>query len=111
MTEHFSYPDVAKVNPKAAILVMFSNLEGLLKRTYAHTYPDERPPGTMAKLTKDLRDKGVIDQELSDRLDELRRRRNIIAHKDPNIGEEVAVAYYDLLGTALVELTRTSLYR
>lgn len=90
---------------------MFTHLEGLLKRSFARNYPDEALPRTMAALTKNLSAKNVIDSDLRDRLDGLRKQRNTIAHNDPNIGKQVADDYFDSVSTALVELTKTSLFR
>ncbi|MGY4713118.1 hypothetical protein ACXDF8_26840 [Mycolicibacterium sp. CBM1] len=111
MSYTISYPALAKVDPKAAILVMFTNLEGFLKRSFKRNYPDERRPSNMAALTASLAEKGVIDSSLRAQLDDLRKRRNDVAHDDPNIGEEVALDYYGLLSVALVGLNRTSLFR
>jgi hypothetical protein len=111
MSEKPSYPQQAKSDPKAAILVMFTELEGLLNRSYARNYPNEPKPRSVSILIKNLSDKRVIDSSLRDDLDDLRRRRNEIAHTDPNIGEEVALDYYSSLSVVLVELHRTSLFQ
>lgn len=106
-----SYTELAALEPKAAVLLMFNHLEGLLKRSFAREYPDEKRPGTMAKLTMNLAEKRVIDAGLKARLDDLRARRNHIAHEDPRVTRQEADDYFECLGDALVELTRTSLYR
>jgi hypothetical protein len=106
-----SYTELAELEPKAAVLVMFNHLEGLLKRSFKREYPDEKCPGTVAALTKNLVTKGVIDAGLQARLDELRDRRNHIVHDDPQVSRHEADDYFNSLGDALVELTRTSLYQ
>lgn len=111
MSERFSYPELAEAEPKAAVLLMFTHLEGLLKRSFEREYPDEKRPGTFAALTKNLAAKGVIDAGLKARLNDLRARRNRIVHEDPQVSHKEAVDYYDYLGDTLFELTRTSLYQ
>ncbi|AIY48054.1 hypothetical protein MFTT_47920 [Mycolicibacterium fortuitum subsp. fortuitum] len=106
-----SYSELALLEPKAAVLLMFNHLEGLLKRSFKHQYPDERQPDNVAALTKKLVSKGVIDARLKGRLDDLRERRNRIAHDDPRVTHQEADHYFNSLGDALHELTHTSLYR
>lgn len=111
MSKGYTYPELAEADAKAAVLLMFNHLEGLLKRSFARTYPDEPLPGSVAALTKNLTAKGVITIGLRERLDDLRNQRNHIVHSDPQVTDEEAANYCDSLGTALVELTNTSLFR
>lgn len=106
-----SYTELAALEPKAAVLLMFNHLEGLLKRSFAREYPDEKRPGSVAAVTQNLAEKGVIDARLSERLDDLRSRRNDIVHNVPRVSLKEAEDYFESLGDALVELTATSLYR
>ncbi|MGD1241101.1 hypothetical protein [Mycobacterium seoulense] len=106
-----SYTELAEMEPKASVLLMFTNLEGLLKRSFKREYPDEKRPGTMAALTETLLEKGVIDAGLKAKLDKLRARRNDVVHEDPQVSRQEADDYFNSLGDALVELTRTSLYQ
>jgi hypothetical protein len=106
-----SYTELAELEPKAAVLLMFNHLEGLLKRSFKREYPGEKRPGTVAALTKNLVAKGVIDADLKGQLDDLRKLRNDIVHDDPQVTCKQAADYFDSLGTVLVELTRTSLYQ
>jgi len=69
-----SYTQLAEMEPKAAVLLMFTHLEGLLKRSFKREYPDEKRPGTMAALSQKLVEKRVIDAGLKARLDDLRAR-------------------------------------
>jgi hypothetical protein len=105
-----SYTELAALEPKAAVLLMFNHLEGLLKRSFKREYPDEKLPDTMAVLTGTLLEKGVIDAALKARLDKLRVQRNDIVHNDPQVSRQEADDYFENLGDALVDLTRTSLY-
>ena len=89
---------------------MFNHLEGLLKRSFARTYPNEPLPSSVAALTKNLTAKGVITRGLRDQLDDLRGQRNHIVHNDPQVTDEEAANYYDSLSTALIELANTSLF-
>jgi len=90
---------------------MFNHLEGLLKRSFTREYPDEKRPGTMAALTNNLLEKGVIEAGLKAKLDVLRSRRNDVVHEDPQVSRQEADDYFNSLGDTLVELTRTSLYQ
>lgn len=111
MSKRISYPELADADAKAAVLLMFNHLEGLLKRSFGRAYPAEPRPGSVAALIKNLAAKGVIDTELQDRLDDLRKQRNHVVHNDPQVTDEEADKYYDSLRAALVGLTDTSLFR
>lgn len=111
MSTEFSYPELVHADPKAAVLVMFTNLEGLLKRGFRREYPNESLPSSVDALTKNLAAKGVIGPRLHDRLDDLRKQRNRIVHDDPLVSVEEADKYYESLGTTLIELVATSLFQ
>jgi uncharacterized protein YutE (UPF0331/DUF86 family) len=65
----------------------------------------------VAALTENPAAKGMIGARLSERLDDLRKRRNYIVHNDPQVTQEEVAEYYENLGTALAEMIRTSLYQ
>jgi hypothetical protein len=107
-----SYEELANVDPKAAILVSFADLEGLLRRSFKRIYPAESSKISFGKLVDTLHRDGQIDSTLAESLKTLASMRNEISHGTAAVIDHDTAHYYvDAVTNVLVYLTSTPLYR
>ena len=108
----FGYEQIARDDPKAAILVSFADLEGLLRRTYNRYFDDGHQRMSFSKIVANYERGGYITKEMAHTLRRLADVRNQVAHGVvARVEEDTAVAYVEAMGTALAALMSSRLYK
>lgn len=107
----FGYEQIARDDPKAAILVSFADLEGLLRRTYKRYFQDGHLRMSFSKIVANYERDGYITKEIAHTLRRLADVRNQVAHGVVvRVEEQTAVEYVETMGTALAALMSSRLY-
>lgn len=105
------YEGIARYDPKAAILVSFADLEGLLRRTYKRYFKDRQTPVSLSKIISDYQRENYISAELAHDIRKLARLKSQVAHGAvTRVEEETALEYVEAMGTTLSNLMTSRLY-
>jgi hypothetical protein len=110
--ERFSkYQELAALNPRAAILVPFADLDSLIRHEFQRRYPEEKPTLSFPRIITVLEGDGVLDPDVSGSLRELRSIRNRAAHEDAELDEDVANYFVKSVRNILGSLLLTGFFK
>ncbi|MGX9672655.1 hypothetical protein [Mycobacterium sp. HM-7] len=98
------YQRLAELDPKAAVLVGFSHLEGLLRRYHQDRFPrpgrQSFPP--FPYIVNDFIESEILPPDIGRSLLQLSRIRNKLAHShEAEISKEAADAYIEAIGNII----------
>lgn len=95
------YQRLAAEDPKAAVLVAFSDLEVLLRRYYEDHFGAQGRYVSFGKMVNDFQRAEVLNGSVSDSLREVSNIRNEIAHSDTAVSYAMAERYIESIGNLL----------
>lgn len=87
------YQLLAKIDPRAAILLPFADLEATIRQEFQRRYPHERKGTAFIRILDTYARDGLIDNSLHNTLRELSSIRNRVAHEDFTVDTETAELY------------------
>jgi len=91
------YEYLTFVDPRAAILVSFSDLELLVKAEFERRYPKSKSWISFSRMIQQLFKDGLMDEDIYASLRELADLRNQVAHKTMEIKTETAQHYVEAI--------------
>lgn len=95
------YERLAEEDPKAAILVAFSEFENLVRRIYLNRYDSNDQFIPFTKMLSDFKRDGVMPPIVIEGARELSQIRNELTHSAATISAETALNYGESLGNLI----------
>lgn len=89
------YETLAIVDPRAAILVSFSDLEYSITSEFRRRYPESRHWRNFTRIIQQFSKDGLLDDEVYASLRELAHLRNQVAHTPMDVKPETAQYYIE----------------
>lgn len=87
------YRLLAKVDPRAAVLLPFADLEASMREEFRRRHPEERPTVSFARMVDRYAREGLLDRHVQNSLRELASIRNRVAHDNYTVDTETAELY------------------
>lgn len=104
------FRQVARVDPRAAIISSFADLESYVRSQFAERYPDAYPRMGFNRMISKLRDDGFIKDNTHSLLSTVNDLRNLAAHDaDEEFDEGMALMYVGGI-TSIMKLVRSDLW-
>jgi hypothetical protein len=95
------YQRLAAEDPKAAVLVAFSDLEVMLRRYYEEHFGAQGRYVSFGKMVNDFKRAEVLNETVIESLREVSNIRNKIAHQDASVSYAMAERYIESIGNLL----------
>ncbi|WP_144418325.1 hypothetical protein [Mycobacterium sp. EPa45] len=83
------YEQLAQIDPRAAILLPFSDLESSIRERFRQLYPDFRPNVSFVQIVRRLHQDGRLNDEIADSLMQMSKIRNQVAHEKSDLDLDV----------------------
>jgi hypothetical protein len=95
------YQQLALLDPRAAILLPFADLEQAIRRRFVQLYPKERTAVSFIRIVDLLHRDGRLDDYTVGALNQMRRIRNQVAHEQAALDVDVANYFLESVGNVL----------
>jgi hypothetical protein len=95
------YQQLALLDPRAAILLPFADLERFVRQRFERLYPEERPTTGFARIVDILHRDGRLDDFIADSLKQMGRIRNQVAHERAALDVDVANYFLESVGNVM----------
>lgn len=95
------YQQLAQIDPRAAILLPFSDLEQAIRRRFIALYPEERATLTLGRMVERLRQDDRLSPEIAKALQRMSRIRNQVAHTQTELDLDVVNYFLESVGNVL----------
>jgi len=105
------YQELAAVDPRAAILLPFADLDALIRQEFRRQYPDETPTLGFSKIVAILERDGVLEPDMAASLREMVTIRNRVAHERTELDVDVANYFVQSVGNVLTYLVGTNFFK
>jgi len=110
--ERFSkYQELAALDPRAAILLPFAELESLIRHEFQRRYPEEKSRLSFGRMITVLESDGLLSPEVSGSLRELRSVRNRVADENAELDEDVANYFVQSVANILGSLLLAGFFK
>lgn len=105
------YEQLAVVDPRAAILLPFSDLEGLIRQRFRELYPQERANLGFNRIVEMLHRDGRLDDDIAGSLRQMSRIRNQVAHERTELDLDIPGYFVESVGNVLGYLILTDFFK
>ena len=95
------YQQLAVLDPRAAILLPFADMERVVRKRFREMYPKERHPLNFTRITSILHRDGFLSDEIASALREMTQIRNQAAHEATALDMDIANFFLDAVGNVL----------
>lgn len=95
------YQQLAVLDPRAAILLPFSDLERSIRGRFRQLHPEERPTVGFPRMVDVLRRDGYLDDDVAGSLKQMSRIRNQVAHEQAALDLDIANYFLESVGNVL----------
>jgi hypothetical protein len=105
------YAELAAIEPRAAILLPFADLETWMRKRFAQLFPQERKSISFLRMVEIFRETGRVPEEAASLLEQLSRLRNRVAHDSKmEITQETALEYLSSIEDVLDYLIQMNFF-
>lgn len=98
------YEQLARLDPRAAILLSFSDLEGSIRDRFHQLYPEYRPGVGFARIIDQLHKDGRLDDDIAGSLRQMSKIRNQVAHERTELDLDIVDYFIDSVGNTIRNL-------
>jgi hypothetical protein len=95
------YQQLAALDPRAAILLPFADMEGAIRQRFHALYPQERRGVSFLRILDTLQADRKLDPEIADALRRMSKIRNEAAHERTELDVDVANVFLESVGNVL----------
>jgi hypothetical protein len=95
------YQQLALLDPRAAILLPFADLERSIRGRFRQLHPEERPTVGFARIVDVLHRDGKLDSDIAGSLKQMSRIRNQVAHEQAALDVDIANYFLESVGNVL----------
>lgn len=95
------YHQLATIDPRAAILLPFADMEGAIRQRFHRLYPHERRGLSLVRILDKLVTDRRLDAEIANVLRQMGKIRNQAAHENASLDIDVANYFLDSIGNVL----------
>lgn len=95
------YQQLALIDPRAAILLPFSDLEQLIRKRYKVIYAQDRVGVPFTRMIDRLRKDERLDESMAEALIHMNRIRNRVAHEQFELDIDIVSYFLDSVGNVL----------
>lgn len=95
------YQQLAAIDPRAAILLPFADIEGAIRQRFYTLYPDQRRALSFPRILETLQKNHKLDPDVAGVLRQMSRIRNEAAHEGTELDVDVANFFLDSVGNIL----------
>jgi hypothetical protein len=92
------YQHLALLDPRAAIILPFSDLERAIRQRVHQLYPQERSNLSFARIVDILHRDGKLDDDIAGALRQMSKIRNQVAHEQAELDLDIANYFVDSVG-------------
>lgn len=105
------YQQLAAVDPRAAILLPFADLEELIRQKFRELYPEESPTLGFNRMVERFRSDGLLDEDVANALNGLRTIWTQVAHGREGLDVDVANYFIDSVANLIGYLLLTDFFK
>lgn len=95
------YQLLALIDPRAAVLLPFADIEGAIRQRFHLLYPDQRRGLSFLRILDTLQADRRLAPETADALRQMSRIRNEAAHESTGVDSDVANLFLESVGNVL----------
>ncbi|BBY37840.1 hypothetical protein MMAN_19740 [Mycobacterium mantenii] len=104
------YQQLAELDPRAAVLLPFGDLESLIRQKFKQMYPDKPSNFPFSRLVETLQEDGHLQDDTASMLRQMNTVRNEVAHKS-QIEPELADLFIESVGNMIGYLLLTDFFK
>jgi hypothetical protein len=104
------YQQLAQLDPRAAVLLPFSDMERFIRERFQHLYPNERPTVGFSRIVDILHREGWVSDDIAGALRTMSRLRNQVAHEKTDFDLDIANYFVESVGNVLGYLVLTGFF-
>jgi len=92
------YQHLALLDPRAAIILPFSDMERAMRQRFHQLYPQERSNLSFGRIVDILHRYGRLDDDIAGALRQMSKIRNQVAHEQAELDLDIANYFVDSVG-------------